>query len=190
MAISLVQAEYEQSSGSEGIGPSSRHTGTGKIMDDSQRDPALRHSLRGPHREPSLENDFPAGFVPVRLTLEPGGLSVELTSADMLIGRHSEADIRLALPDISRRHCRCFFSDGHWQVRDLNSLNGVFVNGQRMHEATLYDGDRLQLGSLVFSVAIPDRPAVVPMPPRQAEVLQHIGEALRQTVAEPKRKAS
>jgi pSer/pThr/pTyr-binding forkhead associated (FHA) protein len=107
-------------------------------------------ALQGPHREMTV----PADFVPLRLYLQPGGLCVELTQPDMLVGRHSEADVRLALPDISRRHCRLAFVDGHWRVTDLNSLNGVFINDDRMHEATLHDGDRIRLGSLTFAVKV------------------------------------
>ncbi|HYV37887.1 MAG TPA: FHA domain-containing protein, partial [Gemmataceae bacterium] len=64
--------------------------------------------------------------------------------------RHSAADVRLALPDVSRRHCRFVFSDGSWRVFDLNSLNGVFVNGERLQEATVFHGDRIRIGSLTF----------------------------------------
>src|SRR5262249_15633880 len=80
-------------------------------------------------------------FVPLRLTLYPGGSSVNLTRPDMLIGRHSEADLRLHLPDVSRRHCRFIFRDGGWHVYDLHSMNGLFVNEERVEQAALHDGD-------------------------------------------------
>jgi pSer/pThr/pTyr-binding forkhead associated (FHA) protein len=94
----------------------------------------------------------PAGFVPLRLLVQPGGLCVEFNRPDMLVGRHTEADVRLALPDVSRRHCRFRFADGHWQVTDLNSLNGVYVNDERLQEATLCQGDLIRIGSLTFVV--------------------------------------
>lgn len=105
------------------------------------------HTLQGPHKDPT-----PAGFVPLHLLLLPGGLRLELTRPDMMIGRHSSADIRLALADVSRRHCRFVFQHGSWKVIDLNSLNGVYVNGERMHEAVLYEGDHVRLGSFTFQV--------------------------------------
>jgi pSer/pThr/pTyr-binding forkhead associated (FHA) protein len=117
------------------------------------------HALQGPHRE-ARPVETPVDFVPLRLLLLPGGLSVELSRPDMLVGRHSEADVRLALPDISRRHCRFLFQHGHWKVIDLNSLNGVYVNGQRMHEATVYDGDKIRLGGFTFAVRIQGTAAV------------------------------
>ena len=118
--------------------------------------------LPGPHWD-AADDELPHDFLPLRLLLQPGGLCLELTRPDMVIGRHSEADLRLALPDISRRHCRCVFTQGNWQIFDLNSLNGVFLNDQRMHQAILYDGDRLRLASLHFVVAIVDQPRIVPL---------------------------
>jgi predicted component of type VI protein secretion system len=92
-----------------------------------------------------------APFFAMRLVL-PGGRAVELNRPDMVIGRHSAADIRLHLPDVSRRHCRFLFSDGHWQVFDLHSLNGLFVNEEQVKQATLRDQDVIRIGSYTFSV--------------------------------------
>jgi pSer/pThr/pTyr-binding forkhead associated (FHA) protein len=116
---------------------------------DDMRVQTETHFLAGPQRNPSGQG---ACFTPLRLTLEPVGLSFEVQRPDVIIGRHTDAEIRLALPEISRRHCRLIFENHQWRVYDLNSLNGVFVNGERMHEATLYDGDRLQLGT--FSIVV------------------------------------
>ena len=93
-------------------------------------------------------------FVPLRLVLRPGTTAVELTRPDMLIGRHSDADVRLSLPDVSRRHCRLVFAASRWQIFDLNSLNGVFVNGDRVQQATLDDGDIIRIGGLTFQVEL------------------------------------
>ena len=74
-------------------------------------------------------------FVPLRLSIPADGLSVELNKPDVVLGRHSAADVRVGLPDVSRRHCRFVFADNRWQVFDLNSLNGLFVNGERVQQA-------------------------------------------------------
>ncbi len=108
--------------------------------------------LHGPHRDVPF-HQLPDDFVPLRLILEAGGLCVELNKPDMQFGRHSDMDVRLALPDISRRHCRFVFQNGYWKIVDLESLNGVYVNEERMHEATLYDGDQVRIGTLVFTVS-------------------------------------
>jgi predicted component of type VI protein secretion system len=94
----------------------------------------------------------PPAFVPLRLTLQPGGASVLADKPDVLVGRHSDADVRLPLPDVSRRHCRLLFSEGRWQVIDLNSLNGVHLNGEQVLQAGLDHGDRLKIGGFVFVV--------------------------------------
>lgn len=131
------------------------------------------HSLRGPHR-PFDPGAVPDGFRPLRLVLQPGGLTIELDRPDLLVGRHSEADVRLALPDVSRRHCRIQYSSGQWRVVDLSSLNGVFVNGERMHESNLYDGDELRLGSFFFHVMVGGPTNRNP----KADVIRRIAEAL------------
>ena len=95
---------------------------------------------------------MPADFVPLRLVLQPSGASVKLTQPDMLIGRHSLADVRLPLPDVSRRHCRFLFGQGYWQIIDLNSLNGVFLNGEPIRQATVRNGDLIRIGGFTFTV--------------------------------------
>jgi pSer/pThr/pTyr-binding forkhead associated (FHA) protein len=97
----------------------------------------------------------PPEFVPMRLVLQPGGTAIELTHPDMLVGRHSEADVRLPLPDVSRRHCRFVCTGGRWQVLDLNSLNGVYVNAAPVQQAYLTQGDLVRIGGFVFAVDLP-----------------------------------
>ena len=95
-------------------------------------------------------------FVPLRLVMEPGGLALELKYSDLVVGRHSGADLRLPLPDVSRRHCRLVFLSGRWHVQDLKSLNGIYVNDELMSEAVLQNGDRLRIGGFIFNVELPD----------------------------------
>jgi len=137
--------------------------------------------LQGPHwhRDKDPEPSLPV--VPMRLLLQPGGLSVTLSRPDMLVGRHSDADVRLALPDISRRHCRFVFTDNRWQVFDLNSLNGLYVNGERVQQACLAHRDRISIGSLTFEVDLAGEPR-----PKDG-VLRSIADALP---SEERRKAS
>ena len=99
----------------------------------------------------------PADFYPLRLLLQPSGAIVELTQPDMLLGRHSQADIRLPLPDVSRRHCRFLFGQGVWQVYDLHSLNGLFLNGELIRQTTLQQGDLLRIGGFTFAVDLSSR---------------------------------
>ncbi len=136
-------------------------------MDDSRHPPeVVGLPVQGPYERPGSRKPVPCDFVPLRLELQPGTFAIELTAPDMVLGRHSASDIRLPLPDVSRRHCRFVYAGGHWQVIDLQSLNGVWVNDQPVQRAPLYPGDRLQIGGLVFTVDLPapSAPAVPPWP--------------------------
>src|SRR5262245_21567758 len=112
---------------------------------------------QGPHVRLHTEVELPPDFVPLRLLLQPSGAVIDVNRPDMLVGRHTEADIRLPLPDVSRRHCRLVFTEGCWQVIDLNSLNGVQVNGEQVLQAPLEQGDLLRIGGFTFSVDLSER---------------------------------
>jgi pSer/pThr/pTyr-binding forkhead associated (FHA) protein len=138
--------------------------------------------------EPPLDGRPPAEgseeFVPLRLVLEPGGAAVEVTRPVLLIGRHSEADLRLPLPDVSRRHCRLELVEGCWQVVDLHSLNGIFVNGEQVLQAPLAAGDRLKIGGFTFLVEMPAAEE------EQGHVHSIIKTLARNAEEPPRRKAS
>jgi pSer/pThr/pTyr-binding forkhead associated (FHA) protein len=111
--------------------------------------------LQGPQYSRRLNgDDSPAAFFPLKLLFQPSGPVLDLTRPDMLMGRHSEADLRLPLPDVSRRHCRFLFTASGWEVFDLDSLNGVFVNGERVQHAILHDHDILTIGGFRFQVEL------------------------------------
>ncbi len=61
-------------------------------------------------------------------------------------GRHPESDIFLDDVTVSRRHA-VFVRDEHgYRVRDVGSLNGTYVNRERIDEARLHAGDEVQIG--------------------------------------------
>ena len=63
------------------------------------------------------------------------------------IGRATGADFIVDAPLVSRVHCRLTsLPNGELEVRDLNSTNGTFVNGDRVENAVLESGDRIQVG--------------------------------------------
>ena len=166
-------------------------------MDDPRVDAeAGGRPVQGPHWRPGRQKEPGAGWVPLRLVLLPGGQFVECPRPDVVIGRHSHADIRLPLPDVSRRHCRLVFAAGAWQVIDLNSLNGVFVNGEKVERATLRHRDQLRLGGFTLEVDLERGEATVGLsdgerPPEG--VLRSIADALpgpEGDSAEPGRRAS
>jgi ABC transport system ATP-binding/permease protein len=63
------------------------------------------------------------------------------------LGRATGADFSIDAALVSRIHCRLIATpSGGLEVRDLDSTNGTFVNGQRVDSAQLASGDRIQIG--------------------------------------------
>ncbi|MCC6624783.1 MAG: FHA domain-containing protein [Deltaproteobacteria bacterium] len=65
-----------------------------------------------------------------------GGIADEYSfeEGEFYIGRSHTSDIILPSDNVSRRHARLYTVDGKCYIEDLNSSNGVFVNGRRIHE--------------------------------------------------------
>ncbi|MEB3069876.1 ATP-binding cassette domain-containing protein [[Mycobacterium] vasticus] len=91
---------------------------------------------------------------------------------DVVIGRDLRADIRIPHPLVSRAHLLLRFEQGRWLGIDNGSLNGIYVNGQRLPVVDIRDGQSINLGN-------PDGPRV------SFEVGRHQGQAGRppQTVS-------
>jgi pSer/pThr/pTyr-binding forkhead associated (FHA) protein len=66
--------------------------------------------------------------------------------ADVTLGRDSESTVALADPGVSRFHARIVRTGNSHVLVDMESTNGVSVNGVRVSEVTLRAGDRLVLG--------------------------------------------
>ncbi len=68
------------------------------------------------------------------------------------VGRRPDSDIFLDDVTVSRRHAEFYLQDGRFAVRDVGSLNGTYVNRERIEHATLTGGDEVQIGKfrLVF----------------------------------------
>src|SRR5919201_1347148 len=74
---------------------------------------------------------------------------------DTTIGR-DPCDVLLADPEVSRRHAALMEVDGAPAIEDLDSMNGTWVNGERIREPTvLKEGDSVQLGNTVWRVHTP-----------------------------------
>ncbi len=65
---------------------------------------------------------------------------------ETLIGRGRDAQVRIDDVAISRKHARILRSEGQYILEDLDSTNGIFVNGTRVERMGLRDGDRVQVG--------------------------------------------
>lgn len=81
---------------------------------------------------------------------DPLGKRVSLDGEELVIGR--APDVRFQIPhrSVSRQHCRVWFDDGLFRVRDLGSTNRTYVNQQPVVEAILQDGDLITVGETIL----------------------------------------
>ncbi|SRR5436190_7808462 len=86
------------------------------------------------------------------VSLEVNGTKHELDGIETTIGRSKDCDIQLADPNVSRKHAEVRQEGAAYWAIDLDSTNGMEVNGRRQKRAKLRQGDRITLGStdLVF----------------------------------------
>jgi len=108
------------------------------------------------------ERGGPASDTTIRrsgLVLEVNGTRHPLTPPGLVIGRGSDADLRINDPGISRSHAqiRVTGSEPSLQVDivDLGSTNGIMVNGQKVRHAVLGEGSRIEIGSTRMLVHAP-----------------------------------
>jgi pSer/pThr/pTyr-binding forkhead associated (FHA) protein len=92
------------------------------------------------------------------LTGEYGSVRVEaaLTGAVTRIGRGVSADVLLDHPTVSRRHALVVRREDTLVLLDDRSMNGTWLNGERIAEAVLSDGDVIQLGAVELSLRFVD----------------------------------
>jgi pSer/pThr/pTyr-binding forkhead associated (FHA) protein len=95
-----------------------------------------------------------SGAIPLPLSERPallrleGGAPLEIVASGMVIGRDAaESDLVLDHRSISRRHARVWLDpNSSWHISDLNSINGLRVNGEPYRESPLRSGDEVVLG--------------------------------------------
>ncbi|MDN5790411.1 MAG: FHA domain-containing protein [Micrococcales bacterium] len=69
-----------------------------------------------------------------------------LDDAEVTSGRHPDSDIFLDDVTVSRKHAHFIRTDAGYTVRDAGSLNGTYVNRERIDEVALHTGDEVQIG--------------------------------------------
>ncbi|MEV7953745.1 FhaA domain-containing protein [Streptomyces sp. NPDC088252] len=100
---------------------------------------------------PSSDRHPPAGPSPlpntqVRRWIEINGTRHQISRPTLVLGRSTEADVRIDDPGVSRRHCEIRTGTPS-TIQDLGSTNGIVVDGQHTTRATLRDGSRIVVGS-------------------------------------------
>lgn len=74
-----------------------------------------------------------------------GGDPIPLLKEQLLVGRRESCDICLRFGNVSAHHCQLECEDGYWYVTDLNSRNGIKVNGHRVRRKRLDPQDRFSI---------------------------------------------
>ncbi|MFI6147075.1 DUF3662 and FHA domain-containing protein [Streptomyces sp. NPDC051109] len=101
--------------------------------------PARRPGAAGPA-------PVPAGGANRRHWIEINGTRHQISRPTLVLGRSTEADVRIDDPGVSRRHCEIRTGTPS-TIQDLGSTNGIVVDGQHTTRATLRDGSRIVVGS-------------------------------------------
>lgn len=101
-----------------------------------------------------------------------------------IIGRREDCELRIPLGQVSRKHAMLLLQPDGASIRDLGSVNGTFVNNQRVTEQKLSPGDHIVIGPVVFTVQIDGKPEKVPRIKTRIESRQSVMEEsdIRQTV--------
>ena len=101
------------------------------------------------------------------------GKVIPVTTADFVIGRDPQCQLRPASPAVSKQHCGLAVRDGKVYVRDCGSTNGTFLNAEQVAgEREAKSGDRLRVGPLEFDIKIEvgapvaAKPAAAPAKPQ------------------------
>ncbi|MGW3911916.1 FhaA domain-containing protein [Streptomyces sp. NPDC005070] len=88
----------------------------------------------------------PAAGGRMRHWVEINGSRHQISRPTLVLGRSTEADVRIDDPGVSRRHCEIRTGTPS-TIQDLGSTNGIVVDGQHTTRATLRDGSRIVVGS-------------------------------------------
>ncbi|GAA3488451.1 MULTISPECIES: DUF3662 and FHA domain-containing protein [Streptomyces] len=105
----------------------------------------------GGNRPSAPDRRPPAGPGPMpgaqtRRWIEINGTRHQISRPTLVMGRSTEADVRIDDPGVSRRHCE-IRTGNPATIQDLGSTNGIVVDGQHTTRATLRDGSRIVVGS-------------------------------------------
>lgn len=137
-----VRSRTRASSTSQ-AGPPPGHAADGAGVPQYRGSPAMPSNA--PRMPAAPPPGAPAAGRP-RRWVEINGDRHQISGQTLVLGRSTEADVRVDDPGVSRRHCEIRVGSPA-SVQDLGSTNGIVVDGQRTTHATLRDGSRIVVGS-------------------------------------------
>lgn len=127
------------------LGPDEETTLTLSAVEAGEEEDELASYLHG----------LPAGVGLLVVRSGPtSGASYRLDQSSVAIGRHPSCDIFLDDITVSRRHTRIERDPQGYRLVDAGSLNGTYVNRERVDESRLQHGDELQIGRYRLSFVL------------------------------------
>jgi adenylate cyclase len=124
-------------------------------------------------------------------SLEPlgGGDSIPLLRTTLTVGRRESCDIVLRFANISGQHCKLTLESGYWFVQDLNSQNGIKVNGAHVMRKRLDPNDTLAIARHKYKIQYsPDElGASGPPPSDEEDITTVLGKSLLERAGLKKR---
>ncbi|MDX1693499.1 MAG: FHA domain-containing protein [Ketobacteraceae bacterium] len=100
--------------------------------------------------------------------IDADGEPSPITAFPFVMGRGTECDMVLTGKGVSRKHAEVVFQSGRFVVNDLNSLNGIKVNGYKVSRVILEEGDVIKLGDVTLTFSQGGTPA--PAKPKKASL--------------------
>lgn len=100
------------------------------------------------------------------LTPVGGGDPLPLSKKEIIVGRHKSCDIILNFNNVSSKHCKLVLSEGYWYVLDLQSTNGIKVNGNRVTDHRIDPGAVFAISKHTFTLHYdPQKNGATGLPP-------------------------
>jgi pSer/pThr/pTyr-binding forkhead associated (FHA) protein len=121
-----------------------------------------------------------------------GGDSIPLNRSPLVLGRRETCDICLQFPNVSGKHCELTFKEGIWILRDLDSTNGIKVNGVRVLKKIIHTGDVITIAKRSFTLQYDETGRSSDLPEFEEEVAETMSVPLLEKagIAHDRRHAS
>ena len=82
--------------------------------------------------------------------LEENVRRIGLREDRIIIGRIPECEIQFPVKSISRKHACIYFHNEEYFIEDLNSTNGIYINGLKIEKASLRNQDQIEVGEIIM----------------------------------------
>ncbi|MEO5665300.1 MAG: FHA domain-containing protein, partial [Nocardioides sp.] len=113
-----------------------------------------RFRIRSQAEAQVTDNDQRTRTRSARAVLVVNGTRHPLRAPGLVVGRGTEADLRINDPGISRQHVEFIVNGDDLEVVDLGSTNGMLVNGTKAGRAVLHDGSEVKIGRTTMTVRV------------------------------------